>query len=125
MLNSARREKGRNLPRGSHHVAFDTVSFGNNTPPASRRSASAGLFPSPYWSRSLNVARRLALKLFIFVMSLLLPDGSGPPPYSEPMPSLEACLSKVAEVQQASESANETFKFMAGCVQVLTKANPA
>lgn len=86
----------------------------------------AGLFPLPSMTgRGSHVARRLALKLFIFVMSLLLPDGSGPPPYSELMPSLEACLSKVAAVQQANEPANETFKFMAGCVQVSTKANPA
>ena len=63
------------------------------------------------------------MKEFIFIMSLIVPDGSGPPPYREPMPDLVSCLSKVAEMQQKND-ANETFIFVAGCVQVSKKANP-
>jgi hypothetical protein len=65
------------------------------------------------------------VKTFIFVMSLVLPDGSGPPPYQEPMPSLVECLSKVAKAQQTYEEHNEEFKFAAGCIQTSTKADPA
>jgi len=64
------------------------------------------------------------VKTFIFLMSLMTPEGSLPP-QSEPMPTLDACMARVVEAQAQFGAINENFKFLAGCVQVSTKADPA
>jgi hypothetical protein len=64
------------------------------------------------------------MKTFLFLMQLLLPEGAMPP-QTEPMPSLEACMEKVDAAQKQFGAINEEFKFVAACVQVSTKANPA
>ena len=65
------------------------------------------------------------MKEFIFIMQLLLPDGSGPKPYKEPVPSLVNCLSKAAEMQSKNEAQNGEFIFVTTCVQVSKSADPA
>lgn len=63
-------------------------------------------------------------KAFVFIMSLVFPNGALPP-HSEPMPDLQSCLERVAKVHADFVAENDTFRFVAGCVQVSTKTNPA
>lgn len=65
------------------------------------------------------------MKAFIFVLQLLLPDGTEQSRAYEPMPDLVSCLSRVAEVHSRAEMVNEAFQLRVGCVQLSEKAQPA
>jgi hypothetical protein len=64
------------------------------------------------------------VKTFIFLMQLLTPDGYLPL-QREPMPTMEACVARVDEMQKHFGAINENFTFLAGCVQASQKADPA
>lgn len=65
------------------------------------------------------------MKEFIFIVQLLFPDGSGPPPKSTPVPTMVECLSAVATQHSILAEQNADFTVMAGCVQVSKKADPS
>ena len=64
----------------------------------------------------------VSVKAFLFVIQLVLPTGPLPPE-TEPMPSLEACMERVA--QKKFGDINDDFRFAAGCIQLSKKADPA